>query len=357
MKLTSQNLIAPLFAISVVATLIGCAQTGSDKLNTGAAANGVNSSVSLYVASGACYGGGVATAAGSGTIVNFDPSTGNVRRVVIDYSLYSPGDLPVAISNYDSTRLLVTVENASGRHVDLVNKDGSGAMTYLTNSTALNGVLRSAKLLNDGSLLVSKSSAVEKFAPSKARVLQGANPFINAPASTCATATTLISAVETSPSGKVIFAHAAATPNNKVDVISATGYNLTTDCLGGVAVANTLALPSALLLHSSGRLLVATGSTTAASNIIYSYPYNDTTSALGTAVSAYADSGVLINGPSALTEDPVNADVYVANALSTMNTIERFSYDPTAQTLTSRGQRLGPSVYTRCVSAMKAVRE
>ncbi len=352
MKLSHQ-----LFLIAFSLCAFSCGQQTSDELDTGAAASGVPSGQSLYVASGSCYGGGVTTSTGSGTVVAFDPATGAVKRVIIDYANYSPGDMPVAIADYDSTRVLITVENASGRRVDLVSKFGQTASTYLSNSTALNSVLRAAKLLSDGSYLVSKTSAIEKFTPAKARVLQGANSYIQSPASTCSATTTLISGLDTLANGKVIYANSAATPNNKLVLITPAGYVGTADCLASQAAPTTTALPTAVLTHSSGKLLAAYGSTTAASNFIYSYPINMTTNAFGTAVAAFSDSGVLVNGPSALAEDAYNGDVYVANALSTMNTIERFSFDPAAGTLTSRSVRMGPSIYTRCVSAMKAIRE
>jgi len=351
----------PLRKILIAASVFSafsCGQTASDQLDPSAASSsGSPVSESLYVASGACYGGGVTTSTGSGTVVAMDPATGAVKRVVVDYSNYSPGDMPVSISDYDSKRILVTVENASGRRVDLVSKDGSGLSTYLSNSTALSAVLRTAKLLSDGSLLVSKSTMIEKFTPAKARILQGANAFIQSPASTCATAATLITAIETLPNGKVVFAHSAATPNNKIDLISSTGYATSADCLSNQVAPTTLAMPTALLAHSSGQLLAAYGSTTAASNFIYSYPINQTTNSFGTAVAAYNDSGVIVNGPSAMAEDLATGDVFVANALSTLNTIERFSLNTSTGVLTSRSQHFGPSVYTRCVSAMKVIKE
>jgi hypothetical protein len=356
MKPDFQNIIQILGSTSLVFALAACGPTTSDQLNTGAASTGVSANESLYVASGACYGGGVVTALGSGTVVAFDPATGNMRRLVVDYAKYSPGDQPVAISNYDATHLLVTVENSSGRRIDLVNKDGSGLSTYLSNSTALSAVLRSASLLSDGSLLVSKSTAIEKFTPSKARVLQGASPFINAPASTCGPAATLITGLDVLSNGKVIFTHSAASPNNKFELISASGYSATTDCLGSQAAPTTLAMPTAVLVHSSGKVLVAYGSMTPASNFVYTYPINATTNVISTAISAYSDSGILVNGPSALAEDQNSTDVFVANALSTMNTIERFSYNSTTGILTPASGRLGPNVYTKCVSAMKVIK-
>jgi hypothetical protein len=185
----------------------------------------------MYVASGACYGGGVTTSTGSSTIVAYNLNTGQETALIADYNSFSPGDNPVAIAAYDPSHILVTIENASGRRVDVVSLTALNSITtYLTNSTALSGVLRAMELLSDGSLLISKSSAIEKFSSGKSRVLQGANPYINAPGGSCATSTTLISSLQTLSNGKILYAHAGATPNNKIGLISATGYSTAADC-------------------------------------------------------------------------------------------------------------------------------
>lgn len=314
------------------------------------------SNYGLYVASGACYGGGVATATGSGTIAVLDPDTGDLRRILVDYGSTSPGDMPVAISDYDDEHILVAVENTGGRRLDLVRKDGAGLFTYLTNTTALNGVLRAMSLSADGTVLVAKSTAIEKFSPSKARITQGANPYVNAPGGTCATATTMMIDVKTVANGKILFAHAAASPNNKIGLIAASGYAVAADCLATQAAPATTALPTALLPHSSGKVLAAFGSTTAASNSIQAYDLDIVTNAFSGATTAFNDFAIL-NGVSALTENPADGSVYAASALSTFNTIERFSFDPATKLLTRMGPTIGPQYFTKCVAAMKVIEE
>ena len=204
----------------------------------------------------------------------------------------------------------------------------------------------------NGSLLVSKTTAIEDFSSNKARILQGANPFVNAPAGACATSTTLISSMTTLPNGKIIFAHAAATPNNKFGVISSTGYAAASDCLAAQTAPNTLALPTAVTVHNDGTtVLVAYGSTTAASNAIYTYTVNATTGAITNPVSAFSDF-TIVNGPSAMTEDSTTGIVYVANATSTANTIEKFTLSGGVLTRAGTTPYLPSSVYTRCVSSM-----
>jgi hypothetical protein len=282
--------------------------------------------------------------------------TGDVISTVIDYNEYNPGDSPVAIAEYNHDYILVLVENAAGRRIDLVSKDGKNVGFYLANTTALSAVGRAMAFLSDFSLLVSKSTAIEKFNSAKSRVTIGASPYVNAPAGSCATSTTLISSLAVLPNGKILYAHAAATPNNKIGMISAAGYSVAGDCLSAQAAPNTTALPTKILLHSSGQMLVAYGSVTAASNVIYSYSVNPTTNVISGATASWTDFSV-VNGPSSMVEDPVTHDVFVANATSTFNTIERFHFDPTTKLLTRvPGQTYKlSSIYSRCVADMKVM--
>lgn len=342
--------------LSSIMLLSACGETASDQLSASINNTEIVRKYSLFVASGLCYAGGASTSAGSGTIAAFDPRSGHLRRVVVDYSTYSPGDMPVSVIDYDTKHLLVTVENTSGRRLDLVAKDGSSVTTYLTNSSALSGVLRATKALPDGSLLVSKSTAIEKFTPAKSRVLQGANPFISAPASVCGTTTAMITSVESLPNGKILYTHAAASPNNKLNIISSSGYASTADCLTSQAAPSALAMPTSSVLHSSGKLLVTYGSTTLSQNSVYSYTINAVTNAITTPVAAFSDA-TYVNGPSALTEDAQTSDVFVASSQSAFNTIERFHFDTASGTLSRSNEKIGPNVYTRCVTAMKVAGE
>lgn len=353
MRLYSQHAIRILCLIGAT-VLSACGGNGSSPFNN--MAFNVSSDKHLYVASGSCYGGGVTVSTGpANTISKYNLETGAFERVIVDYNQQAPGDSPVAIYDYDSSRLLVLVENTGGRRIDIVRKDGGGVASYLYNATAFSAVLRSFILLSDFSILVSKSTAIEKFNSGKARVTMGANPWVNAPAGTCATSTTLISSVTAHANGKIVYTHAAATPNNKIGVIKDTGYAAAADCLGGVAGPTTLALPTRAMFHSDGKLLVSYGSTTAASNFIYSYTFNATTGAITAPTAAFNDSGVIINGPSAMAEDPATGDVYVANVTSTFNTIERFHYASGILTRAGGSTFIPSSAYTRCVADMKVM--
>ncbi|MGE0763069.1 MAG: hypothetical protein AB7N80_07320 [Bdellovibrionales bacterium] len=334
------------------AVLVGCGDQVSAPFNQEAF-----STKHLYIATGACYGGGVVTSPGPSNIVaRFDLQTGQLLADVIDYNSFSPGDSPVSISDYSEDEMLVLVENTAGRRIDRVRKDGSGAAVHIINATALSAVLRTFIRLSDFSILVSKSTAVEKFNSAKSRVLIGAAPWVSAPAGACAASATLISSIAAFPNGKILYAHAAATPNNRIGLISASGYAAAGDCLAVQAGPTTTALPTRVLIHSSGRTLVSFGSTTAASNTIYSYNVNSTANTITAPVAAWTDFSV-VNGPSAMVEDPSNGNVLISSATSTFNTVERFSYNSTTNTLSRVGAApfMTPSIHTRCITDMKVM--
>lgn len=342
-----------LLLLLICLTVLSCG-TGSDEpFNSNFDESSSSGGRYLYVVSGGCYGGGVTLSAGSATVSRFYKDTGEFDRVLVDYASIAAGDMPVAIIDKDENTLHVVVENTGGRRVDTIDKNTFSVSTYLTNTTALNGVMRNAKLLSDGSMLISKSTAIEKFSAGKARVTMGANPYVSAPAAPCATTATLITSVSTLSNGKILYTHSAASPNNKIGLISSTGYASAANCLATQASPATTALPTSTLVHSSGKVLVAYGSTTAASNFIYSYDVDPSTNIFSNITAAYTDFAN-VYGPSAMTEDPETSDVFIANALNTYNNIERFSYDPTTRTLTKQGATpfISANIYTRCISGM-----
>ncbi len=326
----------------------------------------------IYVASAGlsgttgCYGGGVTTsgAGAPNSIARFDLSTGTYDRLVCDWSPY-PGDHPVSLDTHwsDSNLLVVLVENAtSGRRVDLCNISTGGISTYLT-SAGLGGVLRKIRVTASGDLYISDSSSIEKFDANKNRITGTGtfpnNAFIQSPPGNCATAATNITALLVAPStGRVLFGHQAASPNNHIGFVAATGYQgNAADCLPTTKIAapTATAIVTHFLLHSSGKLLVSYGSTTAASNFVYAYDFDETNGAspMTGATQAYFNS-TYVNGASAMAEDTQTGNVFVANALSTLNTIEKFSFNSTTKTLTRVGSSpfIGSQLFTRCVADM-----
>lgn len=308
----------------------------------------------LYVASGSCYAGGAAVSTGNSTIAKFDINTGAFVGLVADYNIYGNGDQPASVVNFDSSHLLVAIENAAGRRIDLLSRDGSTPTTYVSNATALNGVLRNISVLSDSSILVTKAAAIEKFSAGRARVTQGASAYINAPAAPCATSTSVMTSTTVLPNGKIVYTHAAASPNNLIGVIASTGYSVAANCLSGTASPYTTALPtSSLYVSSAGKLLVAFGSATAASNVIHSYDVDLTAGALSNDIEAFNDQSI-VSGPTRMAQDATTGFIFVANGASALNNVEKFTFASDG-TLSKVGTVpfITSSVYTRCITSIE----
>jgi hypothetical protein len=210
----------------------------------------------LYVASGACFGGDQtvgALATGSATIARYNLSTGAFDNVIFDYNAYSGGsDMPAGMIDYDSENLLVLVENTGGRRIDRVNKLTGAVQTFLS-SSAISSTARDLVRMLDGGYMVSRATAVERFNANKVRVTAGANPYINAPAGSCATTVTNMVGTVQLPGGLIVFGHSmnANSTNNRIGVIASTGYNVAGDCKTGMQAPSTMAQPTALINPSS----------------------------------------------------------------------------------------------------------
>jgi hypothetical protein len=345
----SSSRICSLVGYSALFALSACNLSGRS-FNSGTTDPVTETPRYLYVASGSCYAGGATVVAGSAFISKYELSTGILVDVIADFGRTSTTDFPVDMQDYDEDYLAVLVENATTttyRRIDLVPKDGAHYPSTLTyGGGTFSAILRSLTLLQDGSALISRSTAIAKLNSS----FGVANAsFINAPAGLCATSTTLMAdMIELPTTGKLLFAHAAATPNNRIGMLSADGAT----CLTGTAGPITTSLPTDLMLHSSGKVLAAYGSATAGSNVIYSYIVDETANTL-TAYQSYSNS-TFINGPTRMAEDPVTGDVYVANGLSTLNNIEKFNYNSTTMALTRplNYPFIQFSGSTKCISGM-----
>jgi hypothetical protein len=318
----------------------------------------------VYIASGNTFAGtGITMSTPANSISRFTKE-GTFVDVIRDYSDANSfaGDTPVAIQNYDADYILVAVENAttvSLRRVERVAKDGSSVSTFLVNSAAFNAanmVIKDLIYAADGGFLVSKGIAspnavIEKFSASKARITIGPNAFVRAPGGSCATTQTQFSRIALGPSGTIVGAHAAASTNHKVVLVSASGYSVLADCLAAVNGPTANHIPTALLYHSlSGKLFVAFGSSTGPVNDIYSYDISATS--LSNPVLVYSNASV-VQGVSHLAAD-AQGTIYVLNANSAFNTVEKFTYDSQLLTLVRVGTTpfLSPSLYTRSISGI-----
>lgn len=305
----------------------------------------------VYVSSGNAYGGlGITPAAPSHTVSVFDMA-GRLKAILRDYTS-AVGDSPVSILNYSPSHILVLVENTGGRRIELVAKDGSSYSTFLANSTALNGVLRTMRFFPDGGLLVSKSTAIEFFTMAGTRVQKGANAYVQAPGGSCATSALNITGIATNSEKNIIMAHAfsTASPNNRISIISKSGYGVAGDCLASLAAPTTAHFPTSLVMHTSGNLLVGYGNNTGPIHQIYSIPL--TANTFGTPVKAFDDITVS-QGISAMAELP-DGTVLVASAHANFNTIDRMTLNPTTGALTriGTGSLIGPNLFTRSVNSI-----
>lgn len=312
---------------------------------------GTSSSQFIYVSTGTKYAGNGVVVSTASRIVSKYRTDGSFVCILADFVAEGNGDAPVDMIDYDSTHLLVLLENTTGRRVVLLNKDCSQYnSTYVINSTALSATLRSMIKTSDGGFLVSKGTAIEKFNSAKQRVLSGAAAFINAPAGSCATSTTLSPAAAIGPSGNIFMLHAAASPNNQINIISSTGYVSAADCLGVAEGPTANHYPTAILYHSSGKMLVAYANTTGPIHQIYQYDVTATT--MTNPVVAYNDRFV-VQGPVSMAE-LADKTVLVASGASTFNTVEHFSYDTTTGAMTRIGGTplIQASVYTQGISSI-----
>lgn len=344
------------FAIVIlsVSFTIGCTKapkgSGSD--------DGGGSGKYIYVASGSAYvGNGITPTTASKTIAKYDTS-GNYVGLVKDYS-NSSADNIADIKDYDSTRLLVLIENTGGRRVEFVAKDGSGNINNIFSFSGGTAV-RSLFLSYTNHFILSRTATIEKYqwSGSPAPNPNGGTPYITNPGGTCGTSTNIVQTTAApSPYNFILYTNAAASPNNRVVAIKAGGYGSASDCLASTPTAPTVNhWPTALLMHSSGVLFVAYGNNTGAVHQIYAFnpTFTATTASFGSNPSAPAfnDLGIL-QGISTMVEMP-DGTILVAAAGPTMNTVERLQYDATTGLLSrvTSGPFIGPTIFTRSVSGI-----
>lgn len=318
----------------------------------------------LYVSTGSCNSGqGITTytTTATRTVERYLSSNGVNLGYLLDYNifgLFTTATHPRTLVD-SGTHLLILNEHATAserRIIKVPKTDPLSFTNYYANATALSGVLRGMAMDSEGSLIVGKSTAIEKVGANQTRVLAGAAPWINAPGGTCATATTAMSSVVTLPPvsagvpGKIVFAHQGATAAlNRIGLISGTGYFAAGDCLNGVQISsvthtkaanlavNTVAFnaagtsPTSMLLipfvsgsvtaklivsYSNGQTSNSAAGTYNLNHGIVSWDVTETSSTAGTLSNPVVlyDNPTYLFGVSAMAYDSDTQSLYVATA-------------------------------------------
>lgn len=411
----NQQLNRCLLSLFLTTSLFSCSKKEEDTV-----ASLISTNNKLYVSTGICNSGtGLTTytTTATRTLESYQLETGIHLGTLLDYNFsgtFAAATHPKNILD-NGDNLFVLNENStstSERKIIKVPKANPLSYSnYYLNSTVLSGAMVGLNTDNEGSLLISKTTAIEKINTTPIRIPAGANPWVNAPAGNCATSTTFISSVVSLPAvsgssaGKIIFTHQGATAAvNRIGIISSTGYFSASDCLAGVQIssvthtkASNLASGTAafntngtsptsmvLIPYSSGtvtsKLLVSYSNGQTSNNNAGTYTLNhglvmwdvnepsSTTASLTNPVIVY-DNTSFLYGISAMTYDADSGNLYVATSgepgatnLTTNGygyNIEKFSL-----TLSSNGTPLLNRVtynnqpyikggaYTKCISGL-----
>lgn len=356
------------------ASLWGCAPASDTPVET-PAASVVVAPTYLYVATGACYSGTGNTTftatTSSNVVYRLNASTGQKDITIADYNAFpaSTGDSPVGVVSADATTLRILVENGtSGRRIETVAKSSAASRSiFSSNTTVMSAVLRGLYQLADGSLLINKSSGIEKLTPSGVRI--GSPLITNNLGATCGTTITQMTSTSILSNSKIVFTHAAA-GQNRFGIISATGYSTAGDCLSAQAAPTANAYPVASVYVAATKQLIvayAGNAVTTALNSIYLYDIDETTNVISGATVLYdaslypATYNYLLYGISAMAYDSATKSLFVSTAISTAVTvvnyaIEKFTFDPTAKTITRVTTSSAPfynyGIDTKCISSM-----
>lgn len=374
----------------------------------------------IYVTTGSCNSGvGITTytTTATRTLEEYNIETASHVATLLDYN--SPGTFVTAthprsvVDNGSS--LFVLNENATTtaeRKVILVPKSSPLSFaSHYANPTVLNGAVTRLFKDDDGSLLISKSTAIEKINAIPVRLPAGTNPWVSTPGGDCATSTTSISAVLALPkysgasAGKVVYLHQGASAAlNRIGMISHSGYFSASDCLSGVEISSVTHTKAENLTQETvsfhpngtsptsmvfipfangtkiGKILVSYSNGQTSNNLTGTYTLNhglvmwdvDETGADAATLSnpvVVFDDNTIVFGVSAMAYDPLTGYLYVATAgepgvvNQTTNAygynIEKFSVaidsngSPTVTRVSNAGKPfIKGGAHTKCISGL-----
>lgn len=303
----------------------------------------------LYVASGQCYSGnGITTfsnTTSSNLIYTINTETGVRDRIIADYSASpaSAGDTPSSMIDWDADNLLVYVRVGTSGRLETLPKKGGTRNNFGTTpalSTFVTTAPKTIQKSSDGGALLIRTGFIEKINASGVR---NGTVFVNSNlGATCGTANALLSDVVVSATGKVITANAAASPNNRLISVPASGA--TGSCTAAMAAPVTTTFPVAMVFDKvNSKLIVAYAGSATTTNVnsIHAYNFDESTGVISNDQKIYdaaeypATYNYLLFGVSAMTLDPDTNTLYVATAISTATTvvnyaIEKLSYNASA---------------------------
>ena len=377
----------------------------------------------LYVSSGICNSGsGVTTyvvATASKVITKWNTSTGVYGGVFLDFNSGSfiANSAPQNILD-DGANMYVVVEHgtAANRAIIKVPKsDPNNYATYYANAATLSAVLKGFARDADGSIVVGRTTAIEKITAAQGRATIGANAWVNAPAGNCGTSITNMTAVAVMnpltaagyTSGKIIFAHGNGTAaTNRIAIVRDNGYIGATDCLAGAQTNLAGSVPASnrpsrvMAFNAAGPaptslvyIPLATPTATATGRIIATYSANQISNSaagvynlnhgvvawdvledavggvtLTTSPVVLWDDISVVYGASAIAYDSTTSSLYVAvggepgvavGAYATNNVgynVEKFTYSVSANTLTrvtvNNRSFIHGDATTKCISGL-----
>lgn len=329
----------------------------------------------IYGVSGACTSGNAVTtfttATASNLVFRINTYSGIRDAVLFDYNSLPSGDSPVGIADWSSTHVMVMLESASARRLELVEKKHSGARTsFVTSATVLSTALRNMIKTSDGGILLTRSGAVEKVSASGVRI--GAPYVSNNLGTTCNTANTDYNSVTVTPNSRIILTHRAATPNNRLISVPATGA--AGSCTAAQAAPSTTAWPTHVIHIPTKNKVFAffANSTTALNqNVLMSYDYDDATGLFSNAQKIYEANlypstfNYLLYSVSAMAFDSETDTLYISTANSNTATVTNYQIEKFQVDFTKIGtdnnnvlQRSGTIPFysygldTKCISQM-----
>ena len=221
-----RNFTKTLAALTLITLTVGCSKS-SDEASVAVAKT-------LYASTGSCNAGAGAAlkatytnANATKTIEKFNSSNGANVGFLVDFTVsnFLAGMNPQKMIEAGDS-IYVLMENPTTTTERSILKmpkaDPLSYVKYYTNITSLSAGVRDFSLDADGSFLVSLQTKIEKINSQPVRVPAGANPWVNAPAGTCAASATGMSAVAVmkpfAPAINVmcVFASLAAGPRKSI---------------------------------------------------------------------------------------------------------------------------------------------